>query len=135
MGGYPDGTSKPKTFKPDAEITESQFAKMLTEFFGIKDDKGDIINATYHWSDKYYNALASFSVPLNGNFDTTLRDKTVKRGLVAQAISLLTGNAHSLTDSINNMIDEGITSGQNLQFEGKDLYKFSGSTNNLTRAK
>lgn len=37
--GYPDGT-----FKPNAEITESQFAKMLAKFMAIKDNKGDIIN-------------------------------------------------------------------------------------------
>lgn len=134
VSGYPDGTSKPKAFKPDAEITESQFTKMLAEFLGIKDDKGDIINATYHWSDKYYDTLASYGVPLNGYFDTTIRDKSIKRGVVAQAISHLTGNVNSLTDSINYMISKGITTGQNPQFEGKDLNKFFGSNNNLTRA-
>lgn len=37
--GYPDST-----FKPNAEITESQFAKMLAKFLAIKDNTGDIIN-------------------------------------------------------------------------------------------
>lgn len=129
VSGYSDGT-----FKPNAEITESQFAKMFAEFLTIKDDKGDIINATYHWSDKYYDALASYGVPLNGYFDPIIRDKSVKRGVVAQAISHLTGNVNSLTDSINYMIGEGITTGQNPEFEGKDLFKFFGSNNNLTRA-
>ncbi|MGE7843095.1 S-layer homology domain-containing protein [Lysinibacillus sp. NPDC093712] len=129
--GYPDGT-----FKPNEPITESQFAKMLAEFLGLKDDKGDLVKATpaSHWADGYYDSLASYNTPLNAYFDNGLRNKTVKRGVVAQAISHLTGNANSLTDSINFMIGEGITTGQNLQFEGKDLFKYFGSNNNLTRA-
>lgn len=129
--GYPDGT-----FKPNESITEGQFAKMLAEFLGLKDDKGDLVKATSasHWSDTYYDSLAAYSVPLNGYFDNALRNKPVKRGVVASAIGNLTGNANSLADSINFMIGEGITTGQNPQFEGKDLNKFFGSNNNLTRA-
>ncbi|AVK83590.1 hypothetical protein C3943_08410 [Lysinibacillus sp. B2A1] len=129
--GYPDGT-----FKPNESITEAQFAKMLAEFLGLKDDKGDLVKATpaSHWSDTYYDSLAAYSVPLNSYFDNALRNKPVKRGVVAQAISHLTGNANSLADSINFMIGEGITTGQNPQFENKDLNKFFGSNNNLTRA-
>ena len=84
--------------------------------------------------DTYYDSLAAYSVPLNGYFDNALRNKPVKRGVVASAIGNLTGNANSLADSINFMIGEGITTGQNPQFEGKDLNKFFGSNNNLTRA-
>lgn len=129
VSGYPDGT-----FRPNAELTESQFAKMLAEFLAIKDNKGDIINATTHWSDRNYDSLAGYGVPLNGYFDTVIRNKPVKRGVVAQAISHLTGNASSLTDAINYMVGEEITTGQNREFEGKDLSKFFGSNNNLTRA-
>lgn len=129
--GYPDGT-----FKPNESITEGQFAKMLAEFLGLKDDKGDLVKATpaSHWSDSYYDSLGSYNTPLNGYFDNALRNKPVKRGVVAQAISHLTGNANSLADSINFMIGEGITTGQNPQYAGKDLNKFFGSNNNLTRA-
>ncbi|AVK83591.1 hypothetical protein C3943_08415 [Lysinibacillus sp. B2A1] len=129
--GYPDGT-----FKPNESITEAQFAKMLAEFLGLKDDKGDLVKATSasHWADSYYDSLASYNTPLNSYFDNALRNKPVKRGVVAQAISHLTGNANSLADSINFMIGEGITTGQNPQFENKDLNKFFGSNNNLTRA-
>lgn len=129
--GYPDGT-----FKPNEPITEAQFAKMLAEFLGLKDDKGDLVKATSasHWADSYYDSLASYNTPLNAYFDNALRNKTVKRGVVAQAISHLTGNANSLADSINYMIGAGVTTGQNPQYEGKDLNKFFGSQNNLTRA-
>lgn len=129
--GYPDST-----FKPNAEITEAQFAKMLAEYLGIKDDNGDLIKATpsSHWSDTYYDGLASYGVPLNGYFDNGLRNKPVKRGAVASAISHLTGNANTLDDSINFMLGEGITTGQNPAYQNKDLFKFFGSNNNLTRA-
>lgn len=129
--GYPDGT-----FKPNESITEAQFAKMIAEFLGLKDDKGDLVKATSdsHWSDTYYDGLASYSVPLNGYFDNALRNKPVKRGVIASAIGHLTGNSNSLADSINYMIGEGITTGQNPQYAGKDLNKFFGSQNNLTRA-
>ena len=129
--GYPDGT-----FKPNESITESQFAKMLAEFLSLKDDKGDLVKATSasHWADSYYDSLGSYNTPLNGYFDNGLRNKPVKRGVVASAIGHLTGNSNSLADSINFMIGEGITTGQNPQYEGKDLNKFFGSNNNLTRA-
>lgn len=133
IDGFNDGT-----FKPNATITEAQFAKMLAEFMGIKDDNGDLLKNKYtassHWSDSYYDALASYGVPLNSYFDNGLRNKPVKRGVVAQAISYMTGNATTLTDSIYFMIDEGVTVGQNPQFQGKDLNKYFGSQNNLTRA-
>ena len=131
VSGYADGT-----FKPNDAITEAQFAKMLSQFLSLKDDKGDLIKSTSasHWADGYYDSLATYGAPLNAYFDNTLRNKPVKRGVVAQAISYLTGGANSLSDSIDFMIATGITTGQNPQFEGKDLYQFFGSTNNLTRA-
>ena len=129
--GYTDGT-----YKPNAAITEAQLAKMLSQFLSLQDDKGDLIKytSTSHWADGYYDRLAAYGTPLNGYFDNTLRNKPVKRGVVAQAISYLTGNANSLSQSIEFMIATGITTGQNPQFEGEDLYQFFGSANNLTRA-
>lgn len=131
VSGYADGT-----FKPNDLVTEAQFAKMLSEFLDLEDDKGNLIKYTSvsHWADGNYDSLAAYGTPLNAYFDNALRNKPVKRGVVAQAISHLTGNANSLSDSINFMIGVGITTGQNPQFEGKDLYKFFGAQNNLTRA-
>ena len=131
VSGYADGT-----FKPNDAITEAQFAKMLSQFLSLKDDKGDLIKytSTSHWADGYYDSLAAYGAPLNAYFDNTLRNKPVKRGVVAQAISYLIGDANSLSDSIDFMIAAGITTGQNPQFEGTDLNQFFGATNDLTRA-
>lgn len=131
VSGYPDGT-----FRPNEAITEAQLAKMLAQFLGLQDDKGDLIKHTpaSHWSDSYYDSLAAYGTPLNAYFDNKLKVEPVKRGVVAQAISHLTGNVNSLDESINFMMDKGITAGQNPQFEGEDLKKFFGSSNTLTRA-
>ena len=53
VSGYADGT-----FKPNANITEAQFAKMLSQFLNLKDDKGDLIKytPTSHWADGYYDS-------------------------------------------------------------------------------
>ncbi|MFJ7734508.1 S-layer homology domain-containing protein [Lysinibacillus sp. NPDC097231] len=137
VSGYTDSNGKPNgKFGPNDSVTEAQFAKMLAEFYGFKDDKGKLNNFTPTplWSDTYYDALATYGVPLNGYFDSGLRNKSVKRGVVAQAIGHLSGNANSLTDSINYMIGEGITTGQNPQYENSDLLKYFGSNNTLTRA-
>lgn len=131
VSGYADGT-----FKPNDTITEAQFAKMISQFLSLKDDKGDLIKytSTSHWGDGYYDSLAAYGTPLNGYFDNTVRNKPVKRGVVAQVISYLIGDANSLNDSIDFMIAGGITTGQNPQFEGTDLHQFFGSMNDLTRA-
>ncbi len=137
VSGYTDNNGKPNgKFGPNDSVTEAQFAKMLSEFYGFKDDKGKLnkFSPTPLWSDTYYDALATYGVPLNGYFDSGLRNKSVKRGVVAQAIGHLSGNANSLTDSINYMIGEGITTGQNPQYENSDLLKYFGSNNTLTRA-
>lgn len=68
---------------------------MLAKFLEIKDNKGDIINTTTHWSDGNYDSLAGYGVPLNGYFDTVIRVKPVKPDVVAQAICHLTDNANS----------------------------------------
>ncbi len=109
------------TFKPNARITEAQFAKMLSILLSLKDDQGDLVKHTpeSHWADKYYNQLAAYGTPLNGYFDNTLRNKRVKQGVVAQAIGHLTGNTTSLSEAINFMIIKGVKTGPNFPFEGQ----------------
>ncbi|MFF2179494.1 S-layer homology domain-containing protein [Lysinibacillus sp. NPDC058147] len=99
--GYPDGI-----FKPNNPITEAQFAKMLVTFLGLKDDKGDLIKYTPKAMeyDTYYDALAAYGTPLNGYFDNNIRNKPVKRGVVASAIGHLTGDSISLSDSMTLLI-------------------------------
>lgn len=120
------------TFNPNDLVTEAQFAKMLSNFLGLKDRKETLkINtADSHWADKYYDRLAAYRTPLNGYFDNTLRNQPVKRGVVAQAVGHLTGNTTSLSEAINFLKAKGIKNGSKFHFKGQ-LFN---STNDLTRA-
>ena len=131
INGYVDGT-----FKPNSTITEAEFVTMLSQFLGLKAHQGNLVKYTpdRHWADEYYDSLAAYSTPLNGYFDNTLRNKPVKRGVVAQVIGYLTGSATSLSEATNFLTGVGIEIEQNILFEGKDLDQFFGEVNDLTRA-
>ncbi|WP_374966331.1 S-layer homology domain-containing protein [Lysinibacillus sp. RS5] len=131
VNGYADGT-----FKPNATITEQQFAKLLANFYELESPYDELKKQTpaTNWSDEYYNRLASYGVPLNGYFDNYIRAATVKRGVVAQAISHLTNGKSGLDQSIQFLLDYYISTGQNPQYENRNLQKFFGVTNNMTRA-
>ncbi|MGA3677266.1 S-layer homology domain-containing protein [Lysinibacillus agricola] len=131
VNGYADGT-----FKPNATITEQQFAKLLANFYELESPYDELKKQTpaANWSDEYYNRLASYGVPLNGYIDNYIRAATVKRGVVAQAISHLTNGKSGLDQSIQFLLDYYISTGQNPQYENRNLQKFFGVTNNMTRA-
>ncbi|KOS68319.1 hypothetical protein AEA09_06950 [Lysinibacillus contaminans] len=131
IDGYANGT-----FKPNATITEQQFAKLLANFYELETPYGKLKKqtTTANWSDEYYNRLASYGVPFNGYFDNNLRAKAVKRGVVAQAITHLAEGKRGLNDSIQFLLDYFISTGQNPQYEDRDLQKFFGVSNNVTRA-
>ncbi|MCE4044182.1 S-layer homology domain-containing protein [Lysinibacillus fusiformis] len=131
VNGFADGT-----FKPNATITEQQLAKLLAIFYELESPIDELKKQTPSaiWSDEFYNQLASYGVPLNGYFDNRLRAATVKRGVVAQAITHLASGKKGLDSSIQFLLDYYISSGQNPQYEDRNLQKFYGVTNNMTRA-
>lgn len=137
ISGYTGDDGKPNGyFGPNDNVTEAQFVKMVANYLGLKDTDGNLVkndNHGAHWSDTHYDAMAKHGVPLNGYFDNAIRSQPMKRGSVAQALGYLLGDSVDLTKSINFLLENGITTGQNPQFEGNDLSKFFGSTNNLTR--
>ncbi|WP_053585007.1 S-layer homology domain-containing protein [Lysinibacillus contaminans] len=110
ISGYADGT-----FKPNNLVTEAQFAKMLANYFNLGTAKGSISKKddTAHWSDEYYNQLASYSVPLNGYLSNALRNENIKRGVVAEAIAYLAEDDMTLEKSIQYLYDKQISTGQN----------------------
>lgn len=131
IDGYANGT-----FKPNATITEQQFAKLLANYFELEPTNDELKKQTVaaNWSDEFYNRLASYGVPLNGYFDNTIRATAVKRGVVAQAITHLAEGKRGLNDSIQFLLDYYISTGQNPKYENRDLQKFFGVSNNMTRA-
>ncbi|MEC1179559.1 S-layer homology domain-containing protein [Metasolibacillus meyeri] len=131
INGYSDGT-----FKPSETITEQQFAKLLANYFELDTVENELKKQTTqeNWSDVFYDSLASYGVPLNGYLHNTIRSQPVKRGVVAQAIAHLADGKHDLNSSIEFLLEHYISTGQNPKYENRDLQKFFGTTNNMTRA-
>ena len=130
INGYTDGT-----FKANNTVTEAQFAKMLVNYFNLQSITGSTSGNIYTnvWSDEYYQTLAAYGVPLNGYFNTSSRNTAVKRGVVAQALAYLADGKTNLNDSIQYLINNEITVGQDKSYENKDIKKYFGSDNSLTR--
>jgi len=131
IDGYADGT-----FKPNAIITEQQFAKLLANYYELEASDDELKKQTpaANWSDAYYNRLASYGVPLNGYLHNHIRAAAIKRGVVAQAITHLAEGKRGLNESIQFLLDSYISTGQNEHYENRDLQKFFGVSNNMTRA-
>ncbi|MER2107011.1 MAG: peptidylprolyl isomerase [Solibacillus sp.] len=136
ISGYVDEKGKATGyFGPSDTVTEAQFVKMLASYLKLKDTGGDLPKYTgaSAWSDTYYDALATYAVPVNGYFDQTLRNREVKRGMVAQAIGYTVGDTASLQEAVTFLMEEGISTGQNPEYAG-DVLRYFGTTNSLTRA-
>lgn len=123
-------------FGPADTVTEAQYVKMLATFLQLHDTEGDLpkYKEVAAWSDPYYDALATYAVPANGYFDQTLRTAELKRGLVAQMLSHTIGDTANLQQATQFLMDEGISTGQNPAYKGKDQLRYFGVDNSLTRA-
>lgn len=134
ISGYTKDDKPTGKFGLNDPVTEAQFVKMASIYLGLTDTAGNITkNSGSHWSDAYYDAMSKHAVPLNGYFDDVIRNTAMKRGNVAQVLGYLLGDSADLNTSVNFLLKNDITTGQNPQFEDNDLNKFFGATNNLTR--
>ncbi len=134
ISGYTQDGKPTGKFGPNDPVTEAQFVKMASIYLGLTDTAGNLTkNSGSHWSDPYYDAMSKHAVPLNGYFDDVIRNTAMKRGNVAQALGHLLDESSDLNTSVNFLLKNDITTGQNPQFEDNDLNKFFGATNNLTR--
>ncbi|GKV67201.1 MULTISPECIES: S-layer homology domain-containing protein [unclassified Sporosarcina] len=129
ISGYPDGS-----LKPNEKLTEAHWAKMLSNYFELPNKSGASISkrtSVSHWSNENYDALIHYEVPMLGYFDVQNRQQQVKRGVVAQSIAQLLGENKSLDASIQFLLDQQITVGQNPN--GVSLVDRFGAHNYLTR--
>ncbi|WP_052130099.1 S-layer homology domain-containing protein [Ureibacillus sinduriensis] len=118
-------------FNPDDNVTEAQFAAMLQRFFDLE-PVDNRFTETGHWADEAYHALAVYGAPLGGYLDQSVRNQPVKRGLAAEALVYLSHDDLDLTQSIEFLLKNKISTGQNL--EQTNLPGYFGSDNELTRA-
>lgn len=124
--GYENGE-----FGPDNTVTEAQFAIMLKNFFDIKTETQRLPKENF--ADDAYNSLAAYGVPLNGYIDHSVRNQPIKRGLVAQSLVYLGHDSLNLEKSIQFLLDEEISTGQNPD-QKNNVLNYFGYANDLTRA-
>lgn len=69
--GYTDGT-----YRKSDTLTEAQFAAVLARYFN---PTIDVLPASGHWSDRYYNYLSAFNLYLPGHTDNKKRFEPLPR--------------------------------------------------------
>lgn len=129
IGGFED-----HTFRPNALLTEAQFAAMLTGYYPeIKKEAATFKQLDGKvWSNSTYEALSRFHVPFLGYENLAYRNKPVMRGLLAQVISYVNGQPYKLEESIHYLLNENISTGQSLH--SNNLLEKYGARNHVTRA-
>ncbi|MCM3454874.1 S-layer homology domain-containing protein [Heyndrickxia oleronia] len=116
LNGYPDGT-----FKPNNEVTEAEFMKMLIATFAkdeVSASKGK------NWADPFYNYAKNKNYPYTG-----VRNKAITRTKVAEIVSASQGVNYVGDNAIRYMLGEGLSNGKTSQ----TVQGYEGSAK-LTRA-
>lgn len=121
VGGYPNGT-----FKPDKQVTEAEFLKMLV--FAFVDDK-DIpqVQSGGHWAENVY--LYAEQKHYRVSNDIKGRDKVINRAKVAELVSATQGVNYVGNDAIRYLLGEGLSNGRS----SKTISGYEGQAS-LTRA-
>ncbi|MCM3457436.1 S-layer homology domain-containing protein [Heyndrickxia oleronia] len=116
LNGYPDGT-----FKPNSEVTEAEFMKMLIATFAkdeITTSKGK------NWADPFYDYAKKKNYPFTG-----VRNKAITRTKVAEIVSASQGVNYVGDNAIRYMLGKGLSNGKTSQ----TVQGYEGSAK-LTRA-
>lgn len=127
ISGYTDGS-----FRPNNSVTERQFAKILVNYFKLN-NTSNLSNSSISETALHYNILAEYGIPLNGYNSIQLQNMAAKRGVVAQAIAYLANGSNNVEESIQYLLQNNITTGQNQAYQNIDLHQYFGSENSLTR--
>lgn len=133
--GYQDNT-----FKPANTLTTAQFAKVVSNYFALQPVQGTIQKSIFvgvpnepHWSDTYFDLLASYQAPITAYKDNATRDKPIARGFVALTLAHFTSKETGLDNAIQYLLTNGITTGQYPKYKDINLYRYFGTHNFLTR--
>lgn len=104
--GYED-----KTFRPNQQITEAEFAAVLARYVtNIDVSKLEKIEGR-HWSQHIYNALAEYQLPFKGYNNDEIKDTGLTRGRIAQIIAAKNGFNLTERQAIYYMYENDISNG------------------------
>ncbi|BAQ10063.1 hypothetical protein OXB_1592 [Bacillus sp. OxB-1] len=124
VSGYPDGT-----FAPERSITEAQWAGLLVGF-DCTSPNSIAANPGEHKASGNYRYLQQRQLPLNGYYNTSLRDLPVKKGQAARTIAAYRGFDLSEAEAVQFLYKNDLANGAT----GKNDYQDFGPKLNLTRA-
>ncbi|MGY4758421.1 S-layer homology domain-containing protein [Paenibacillus caseinilyticus] len=104
ISGYPDGT-----FKPNAQVTEAEFVKMMVASFKTEVSE---VQSPKHWADAYYYFAESKNYPLKGYQELADRDKPITRERVAEFVVGTVGKNYSGDQAIQYLIGFKLATGK-----------------------
>ena len=88
VDGYEDGT-----FRPEIQVTESEFAKLMAYYVKLTDnaDMQKHHEDGQHWSQHIYDILDDYEIPLGGYTSDVIKDTGLSRGLLARIVAAKNG--------------------------------------------
>lgn len=102
LRGYEDGS-----FKPERELTESQFVSVFAKYLGINTSL-DGETPGYNMEGAY-TYLEQFGFPLKGYHDKKARSMPVTRGVIAQTLSMSQGGPSDVKGAYQFLYKNGLT--------------------------
>ena len=84
--GFPDGT-----FRPQLQVTESEFSTMMARYVKVVDVETMKNNKGEHWSQGIYDVLEKYAIPLKGYKDNKAKDTGLSRGQLARIVAAKNG--------------------------------------------
>lgn len=118
VNGYPDGT-----FRPQAQVKEAEFLKMLLSAFGLTGDSlaqlkqqvdSDRLGQglALRWYDVYYAQAAALGLPVKGALADPPKERSIARVTVAEIIAARDGQALLGDAAIQYLLDQGYSQGK-----------------------
>jgi len=125
VGGYEDGS-----FRPNRELTEAEFASMLSRFATNIEVKGEVAPGE-HWASRVYDALNEYGIPLKGYGNKTVMNRAVNRGTIAQIVAAKNGFNLDVQLAVEYMYENDLSGGFDANLKNFQTY---GADKLLTRA-
>ena len=116
--GYPDGT-----FRPQLQVTESEFSTMMARYVKIVDEADLKNNKGGHWSQGVYDVLKRYEIPLKGYKNNKAKDTGLSRGQLARIVAAKNGFNLNERQAVYYLYENDLSFGKidgRLDFESYD---------------
>ena len=124
--GYPDGT-----FRPQLQVTESEFSTMMARYVKIVDIADMKNNKGKHWSQPIYDVLERYTIPLKGYRNDKAKDTGLSRGQLARVVAAKNGFNLDERQAVYYLYENDLSYGK---IEGRRDFESYDSKTAVTRA-